>query len=97
MSMGTDIAPVIGGDTSPPVLGSALTRDFLVWVASRPRTYADAMDVWRSTCPRLTIWEEALIDGLVQVAGGPMDQAMVTLTPDGLAALSGDHTPAIAR
>ena len=44
-----------------------LTLQLLEWVAARPRTYADAMDAWRSTCPRLTIWEDALADGLVRI------------------------------
>ena len=93
MSMGIGIAAVVGGEISSSAPVSALTRDFLAWVVSRPRTYADAMDVWRSTCPRLTIWEDALIDGLVRVAAGPVDQAAVTLTPLGLAALGSDAAP----
>lgn len=46
---------------------NALTLQFLEWVAQRPRTYAQAMDAWRSTCPRLTIWEDALNDGLIEM------------------------------
>jgi len=48
----------------------ALTLQFLAWVAERPRTYAQAMDAWRSTCPRLSIWEDAILDGLVAFSGG---------------------------
>ena len=29
----------------------ALTLQFLAWIAESPRTYAQAMDAWRSTCP----------------------------------------------
>jgi hypothetical protein len=72
---------------------SLLLLQFLRWVADRPRTYAEAMDAWRSSCPRLTVWEDALIDGLVQVEGGvPMRQAAVTLTPRGQALLEGNPT-----
>jgi hypothetical protein len=39
---------------------------FLTWVASRPRTYGDVRQAWRSTCPRLTMWEDAVEDGLVR-------------------------------
>lgn len=46
---------------------NALTLQFLEWVAQRPRTYAQTMDAWRSTCPRLTIWEDALNDGLLEM------------------------------
>ena len=47
---------------------STLTEQFLAWVADRPRTYADAMEAWRSTCPRLSIWEDALGDELVRLS-----------------------------
>jgi hypothetical protein len=47
---------------------SLLTLEFLKWVSSRPRTYAEAMNAWRSTCPRHTVWEDSLIDGLIQVS-----------------------------
>ena len=69
-----------------------LTRDFLTWVACRPRTYADAMEAWRSSCPRYPIWEDALSDGLIQVArtsGVKMGEASVTLTAHGYALVAG--------
>jgi len=69
-----------------------LTRDFLTWVACRPRTYAEAMEAWRSSCPRFTIWEDAISDGLIQVArssGVKMGGASVTLTTHGCAVLAG--------
>jgi hypothetical protein len=63
---------------------SLLMLQFLNWVSSQPRTYAEAMDAWRSSCPRLTVWEDALLGGLIQVAsGGTLRQAEVTLTPRG--------------
>jgi hypothetical protein len=61
---------------------------FLAWVSSRPRSYAEAMDAWRSSCPRLTVWEDALIDGLIQIEGsGSWKESAVTLTPRGRAIL----------
>jgi hypothetical protein len=42
-----------------------LIRDLLEWIAIRPRTYAEVMDAWRTSCPRLTVWEEANDRGLV--------------------------------
>ena len=69
---------------------SLLTREFLTWIASRRRTYAEAMEAWRSTCPRHTVWEDALVDGLIQVeSGGTCRQSEVILTPRGRAALDG--------
>lgn len=44
----------------------ALTRQLLEWIAERPRTYAEVLDVWRTSCPRLSIWEDACIDGLIE-------------------------------
>jgi hypothetical protein len=46
-----------------------LIRELLVWVASRPRTYEEAMEAWRSHCPRHTVWEDACLDGLIEVTG----------------------------
>ena len=31
----------------------------------KPRTHAEVMDTWRTSCPRLTVWEEAVDRGLV--------------------------------
>lgn len=70
---------------------SPLMREFLTWVAARRRTYAEAMDAWRSTCPRHTVWEDALVDGLIHFEdAGPPGQPEVTLTPRGRAFLDGD-------
>jgi hypothetical protein len=46
----------------------ALTLDFLRWIAEQPRSYEEAMEAWRTSCPRLSIWEDALADGLVVVS-----------------------------
>ena len=71
-----------------------LTIQLLDWLASRPRTYAETMDAWRSTCPRLTVWEDALLAGLVRVerADEAAGEKMVTLTNRGRAALSARST-----
>ncbi len=67
-----------------------LTIQFLAWVAAQPRTYAEVMDAWRTSCPRLTIWEDAQRDGLVRIEHG----AHVTLTPGGLLVLERGNHPA---
>jgi hypothetical protein len=67
---------------------SLLTAQFLVWVADRPRTYVETMEAWRTTCPRMTVWEDAVSAGLVRLEGaGAMTDARVILTPQGRAAL----------
>jgi hypothetical protein len=60
---------------------SLIMIQFLAWVGDRPRTYTQAMEAWRSTCPRLSVWEDAIIEGLVKIENGA-DRA-VTLTPRG--------------
>jgi hypothetical protein len=63
---------------------TALTLQFLEWVAEAPRSHADVMETWRSSCPRLSIWEDALLEGLVRYDGA---RRRVELTPRGLEAL----------
>jgi len=48
----------------------ALTRAMLEWIASAPRTRDELMRAWQSTCPRHTIWEDAVIAGLIEDDGG---------------------------
>ena len=68
---------------SPP---SALTLELLNWIAERPRTYDETMAAWRTSCPRMPIWEDAS-DGLVILLTGDGDSnaARVCLTPLGRA------------
>ena len=61
---------------------AALTLQLLEWLAAAPRTYAEALDTWRSSCPRHTIWEDALAAGLVEEVA-----ATLALTPKGRKAL----------
>ena len=44
----------------------ALVLDFVEWIAASPRRYCDVMDAWKTSCPRLTIFEDAIDQGLVQ-------------------------------
>jgi hypothetical protein len=43
----------------------ALVLDLVEWVAREPRPYAEVLEVWRTSCPRLTIWEDAVDRGYV--------------------------------
>lgn len=66
-----------------PVVESLLL-DLLEWVSHRSdRTYEEVMDAWRTSCPRLPVWEEANDRGLVttEIVDG---RAVVKLTPAGL-------------
>ena len=42
-----------------------LVRDLVEWVAKAPRTHAEVIDAWRTSCPRLTVWEDAVDRGLL--------------------------------
>ena len=39
----------------------------LSWIAEQPRSYAQTIDVWKTSCPRLSVWEDAVSDRLVRV------------------------------
>ena len=43
------------------------TLELLSWVSREPRSYPEAIEVWRTHCPRHSVWEDALGDGLIQV------------------------------
>ncbi len=42
-----------------------LILDLVTWVARAPRPYAEAIEAWRTSCPRLTVWEDATERGLI--------------------------------
>lgn len=46
-----------------------LTLQFLAWVAEGPRTYRQTMEAWRTSCPRMPVWEDAVDGGLVETDG----------------------------
>jgi hypothetical protein len=43
----------------------ALILDLLDWVNARDRSYEETLDAWRTSCPRLPVWEEANDRGLI--------------------------------
>lgn len=45
----------------------ALVLDLLEWLGARERSYAETMDAWRTSCPRLPVWEDANENGLVSI------------------------------
>ena len=59
-----------------------LIFDLVEWVAKAPRTHADVMNTWRTSCPRLTVWEDAVDRGLVVRKNGP-GGAIVEVTARG--------------
>ncbi len=63
-----------------------LILDLLEWVGRKERTYQETMDAWRTSCPRLPVWEDANDRGLVE-RGSAHDRFVVRVTPAGLALL----------
>ena len=43
----------------------ALILDLLEFVGSDSRPYQEVLDAWRTSCPRLPVWEEANERGLL--------------------------------
>ena len=64
-----------------------LTLQFLAWLAERPRSYGEAMDAWRTSCPRLSIWEDAMGEGLIELGEGRWRDRHVRVTAKGRALL----------
>lgn len=69
-----------------------LILDLLEWLARRERTYEETMAAWRTTCPKLTVWEDATDQGLVDVRR-ESGRTIVHVTAEGLAHLN-QHRPA---
>ena len=70
----------------PPLI----LRQFLLWVAAQDRSYGETMDAWRTSCPRLSVWEDATADALVALGDGDCQaERPVRLTGRGRALLEG--------
>jgi hypothetical protein len=65
----------------------ALILDLLDWLLVRDRTYAEVMEAWRTSCPRLPVWEDATDRGLV-AQENVNGRCIIRVTPAGLALLS---------
>jgi D-3-phosphoglycerate dehydrogenase len=64
----------------------SLIFDLLTWVANGERDYDEVMDAWRTSCPKLPVWEDASDRGFIarEELGG---RCIVRITSDGLAFL----------
>lgn len=56
----------------------SLILDLLEWIAKQDRSYDDTMDAWKTSCPKLPVWEDATDRGLIE-----LDANIVRLTPAG--------------
>ena len=70
-------------DVSP----SALAFDLLSWIDGRTRSYEETIEAWKTSCPRLSVWDDAVIDGLVRIDRSGQG-SIVVLTAFGRATLA---------
>ena len=67
---------------SDPV--DALILDLLEWIGPRPKPYAEVLEAWRTSCPRLPVWEEANARGLLAQKHHEGIGTYVSVSPAGL-------------
>ena len=60
-----------------------LVLDFVEWVAREPRAYSEVIGAWKTSCPRLTVWEDAADPGLVARESVKGMGLVVKVTGDG--------------
>lgn len=68
-----------------------LVLQLLEWIDERPRAYGETLEAWRTSCPRLPVWEDAVSAGLVEVCatGQGLAAAAVRLTDAGRRKIGG--------
>lgn len=76
------------------IITDPLVRDLVEWIAKEPRAQRDVLDAWRTSCPRLMIWETALERGLVERKLVEGRGAFVFATDAGRRFLRNDGRPA---
>jgi D-3-phosphoglycerate dehydrogenase len=64
----------------------ALVLDLLEWLCRQDRSYEETMDAWRTSCPKLPVWEDANDQGLVCVVNSK-GRSSVRVTAAGFALL----------
>jgi hypothetical protein len=68
------------GDVPDPV--DALILDLLEWLGTGLRPYDEVMEGWRTSCPRLPVWEEANARGFL-TRHHEHGQALISVSPAG--------------
>lgn len=85
---------MIRNDLDPLIL------DLLEWIGREPRSHAEVIDAWRTSCPRLTVWEDAIDRGFAVREHAKGREVMVVLTAAGRAFLrehGRSEAPSVAR
>jgi len=79
---------------SDPV--DALVLDLLEWIGPRARPYAEVLEAWRTSCPRLPVWEEANARGYLTHVRTDRAGTLVSVSPSGHAFLGAHRSVAWA-
>ena len=58
----------------------SLVLDLLEWVGTEPRPYAEVIEVWRTSCPRLPVWETANEQGFLEHSHTPGGAALIAVS-----------------
>ena len=70
-------------ETQVPDTLDALVLDLLEWIGPQPRPYAEVLEAWRTSCPRLPVWEEANERGFIEQRQEPGQAGRVSLSASG--------------
>lgn len=74
-----------------------LVADLLEWIGPEPRPYSEVIEAWRTSCPRLPVWEEANLRGFIERRHKVGSEARVQVSPAGLAFLQAHRATAQAE
>jgi hypothetical protein len=60
-----------------------LILDMLEWIGPNPRPYAEVLEAWGTSCPRLPVWENANNRGFIARQRVPGRGALVSVSAVG--------------
>lgn len=73
----------------------SLILDLIEWIGPEPRPYAEVLEAWRTSCPRLPLWEDATDRRFIARHRVPGEVALVSVTPSGVEHLRRHRHPAV--
>jgi hypothetical protein len=77
----TNLRQSTGSEVSDTV--DALILDLLEWIGPNPRPYAEVLEAWRTSCPRLPVWEDANDRGFITRQHAPGRGTLVSVSAAG--------------
>jgi hypothetical protein len=74
-----------------------LVLDLLEWLGTGARPYPEVLDAWRTSCPRLPVWEEANARGYIERHRSPELGSCISVSTVGAAHLAAYRQPLSSR